>query len=192
MTQNKKITRRTLPPWADPALQGIAYWMGYKSQYDREFDLPEAAIVAELHTLISMRLKDQKIECEIDYNSLHDSKAVNDTRYADMVIYDKENKRPLYAIEVKRYKTGYDAIKKDIEKLRSLQHASGILGKYLIVTVPQKGFPTKLITDQGVAPAKLHESFGKNVYVRRVCKASNSFRHDAVYSAQYAILIEVK
>ena len=50
---------KKLPAWAEPALQGIAYWMGYRKQYHKYFDLPEAAIKSELCSLINNSLKNE-------------------------------------------------------------------------------------------------------------------------------------
>lgn len=64
------VTKK-IPSWAEPALQGLAFWLGYRKQLFRHHDLPEGALVAELYTLLYAHIgQDEILECEYPYSGL--------------------------------------------------------------------------------------------------------------------------
>jgi hypothetical protein len=58
------------PSWVEPALQGLAFWLGYRKQLFRHHDLPEGALVAELSTIMYAHIgQDEILECEYPFRA---------------------------------------------------------------------------------------------------------------------------
>jgi hypothetical protein len=174
------------PYWTDTLLQGLAYWVGYKNQLYPFHPLTEGAIVGEAVALLKNSFKlGEILECEKMYKDLGADGF--GAKRADLVITKAENEK--IVVEVKRYSPSLGKIEQDFERLAmfNFQHPQT---RCFLLVVSQKKKPEKFVTEEGNAKkAKI----SNNTYVttvRRVCKASASFKN--VGSAHYACLIEVE
>jgi len=194
----KDIGSEPLPNWVDPSLQGLAFWLGYKTNLYPHYPLTEGAIVGELASLISAHLDSgMKLECEAMYKDLH-SKNMGNLR-ADLII--RQNSSDPHVIEVKRYTASDKLIQKDIKRLGELKESFPCTRCFLIIT-SQSEKPAKYLTEKTNAVRsnvwkektfKSTSEIPKNLCakVRRVCKASSSFNLKTSSAAHYAIIIEV-
>lgn len=182
------VSKTKLPLWVTPALQGIAFWLGYKKQYFNNYHLTEGAIVGELTQLISFSLsKEEVLRCEVMYNEINPLH--NGGQRLDLSILEKDSNICRYAIEVKRYEAGIKLIEKDLIKLFELKRSDEGIRCFLLV-VSQNEFPEFLVTTSGNSKRiNLVEEYGLDAYVRRTCKASSSFK--VSNNANFASIIEV-
>lgn len=175
-----------LQKWSNPLLQGLAFWLGYRTQLYRFYPLSEGAIVNEAASLIHGNLEDKfNLECEVMYKRLGVSKA-GQTR-ADIVI--KKGKKIDTVIEVKRASSSATKIKNDLVRLAKVNNAKKLSRCYLLL-VSQGQIPQDFV-DANTGEASGIEIYGDGytAKVRRLCKASASFKKKE--KANYACLIEV-
>jgi hypothetical protein len=192
-----------LPHWIEPALQGIAYWIGHRRCIWPHHPLPEAALVAEVCNLISAHLPDSlRLECEVTYKKLLTANPLLDTASelarADLVIFEKlgedgAEKVPRFVIEVKRAGisgASKERIDDDLRRLSEARSKIDGLRAFLFVIAERK-LPIRFITDEGTARLGVHkiEGCSGSFRVRRVLKAAHSFEKNE--HAHYACAIEV-
>jgi hypothetical protein len=119
----KKQKDERLPLWAKTALQGLAFWIGYKRALYREYPLSEGALISELRSLIQANLPDDLfLKCEITYNKL--ARSIAGRTRADIVVANKIEKQkgrfvygPTFVMEFKRALAPTREINKDFHRL---------------------------------------------------------------------------
>jgi len=180
------VTKASLSAWINPLLQGLSFWLGYKNQLYRHYPLSEGAIVGEAVQLIYRNLgSKEELHCEVMYRTMHTNiKGMGNAR-ADMVI--KANDEPKVIIEIKRVQT-QKLLHEDFIKLSKIKKVIPKVQCFLLL-VSQSLRPKTFVTAKGTAIKKLIKTDDYALSVRRVCKASNSFRN--THKANYACLIEV-
>ena len=174
--------------WADPLLQGLTYWLGYSRVYYSKSLLKEGAITAEAVKIIHSKLKEDKVECEVMYKEIVENGDWGNKR-VDIVIFNKNNDKPKYIIEVKRGNVSNTKIDEDLKRLKDVIENSNRIRTFLLL-VSENKLPNKYVTEKGVAVIKTFNLENNVSYkVRRICKASSSFK--IKNNANYAGLIEV-
>lgn len=180
------------PYWTERLLQGLAFWVGYKSEL-YHYPLTEGAIVGEAAAILNGRLdREYKLKCELMYKDLDRMSgdlygSLFNQQRADLVI---ENDNLIdTVIEVKRSKASNVKIKDDFKRLAKY-HSSNPIARCFMLLVSQRHRPKNYINDNGNAFRKEIKGDGYRAKVRRSCKASSNFRNGN--SAQYACLIEVQ
>lgn len=174
------------PTWVEPALQGLAFWLGYRKQLFRHHDLPEGALVAELSTLMYAHIgQDEILECEYPYSGL-----IGDPDLSRVDIALLRENLPHTFIEVKRGKAATKLIEGDITKLARIRELNPEIRCFLIIGSQGK-LPVKFVDrETGRAIKGIHEtSDGVRYKVTRVCKAAASFEKKE--TAMYVCLVEV-
>ena len=193
-----------LPPPVElvEALQGLAFWTGYRRSLFRNHPLPEAAFVAELCSLLQAHLPDgDAVAAEVQYADLslpRSSEFKQSRERADLVVTAKASlgstlaslpRRTRYVVEVKRASAPAGEIQDDLVKLqRYLSEAPRGRRAFLVVT--SEGLAPKALVEHGIArnPSRF-EKGGVPHRVRRVVKAASSF--DGHATAHYVCLVEV-
>lgn len=175
-----------LPKWAEPLLQGVAYWMGYKGQLYWGYPLSEGAIVGESVSFINGNLRpDEKLECEVMYRNLGLVNA-GQTR-ADLVISSGNDIKTV--IEVKRAVAADHLVKDDLERLCKY-HSHNVNARCFLLLVSQNAMPKVYIdANKGEAQRGNIITTDYTAKVRRACKATGTFKKKTTGS--YACLIEV-
>jgi len=191
------------PPWAEKALQGLAFWIGHRHALYAGYPLAEAALVAETCNLIYTHLRDDEhLACERLYRTL-----VPDTTWppqfgararADLVVlrapptdeHVNIANTVIAAIEVKRSSAPRELIEQDLRRLAALKEHSPHIRAMLFI-VSEAARPKRFVSAEGKA------ILGSNTIpqstatyrVRRACKASAAF--SGKETAHYACIIEV-
>ena len=174
------------PSWVEPALQGLAFWLGYRKQLIRHHDLPEGALVAELSTIMYAHIgQDETLECEYPYSGL-----IADADLSRVDIALLRGDVPHTFIEVKRGKAPARLIEDDIKKLARIKELYPEIRCYLIIGSQGK-LPSRFVNrETGRAIKGIQEtSDGIRYKVTRVCKAAASFERKE--TAMYVCLVEV-
>ena len=174
------------PYWVEPALQGLAFWLGYRKQLYRHHDLPEGALVAELSSIMYGHIvQDEKLECEFPYSDLI---ADPDLTRVDIALLRDDI--PHTFIEVKRGKASTRFIEDDIKKLARVKEANPAIRCFLIIGSQGK-LPYRFVDSKtGKAIRGVQETSDGVLYkVTRVCKAAASFEKKE--TAMYVCLVEV-
>jgi len=173
------------PYWSERLLQGLAFWVGYKSEL-YHYPLTEGAIVGEAAALLNGQLdREYKLMCERMYKRMNCYLLGNGR--ADLVI-EKEDQIDS-VIEVKRGKESDERIRKDFRRLATYHTSNPKVRCYLLLASQRKR-PKEFVTLRGNACTKEIQESNYIASVRRVCKASPSFK--MAKGAHYACLIEVK
>lgn len=163
----------------------------------RGYPLGESAIVAEVCNLIFANLPSgYQLKCEQEYRKLfpsaHWPQSMRARSRLDLAVFkscDKADTKLEVAIEVKRAKVPKAQIEADLQRLAAAKSADPRLSCYLLV-VSEAWRPSQFVTSTGDATRKLIPfGSGSAAKVRRVCKASSSFRK--INRAHYSCLIEV-
>ncbi|HVK41186.1 MAG TPA: hypothetical protein VM471_01800 [Phenylobacterium sp.] len=162
--------------------------------------MAEAALVAELCNLVQAHLpkKEQQLRCEVQYSELNvHSDVMGPLARMDLLISSRptppdDRFKPRIAIEVKRYGAPKKLIAADLQRLAALKTAKPNMRAFLVV-VAEASLPKEFVNTDGEAISKYvaipdTELFHK---VRRVLKASPTFRKEQIGVAQYVCLIEV-
>ena len=177
----------SLPLWANPLLQGLSFWIGYKKQLYPHYPLSEGAIVGESQNLLYSRLeKGQKLFCEYPYSKIIDLPETDNR--ADLVIL--ENDLPSVVIEVKRYEAGIKLIYSDFEKLSLIKEDNNKI-RCFVLLISQQKIPTHFVRKDGIANRGIYIYNSIEFSVIRNCKASSSLKEGAAQNANYATLIEI-
>jgi hypothetical protein len=193
-------TLPSLPRWAQPALQGLAFWIGHRRALYSDHPLAEAALVAELCNLIHAHLprKERQLRCEVQYSELKVKSAVmGPFARMDLLISARPTPQndqftPLIAIEVKRYSAPTKLIDADLQRLAAVKLARPEMRAFLVV-VAEASHPKDYVSSDGDAIVKSQPVPNTDFIfrVRRVLKASPSFSTDQIDNAQFVCLIEV-
>jgi len=147
-----------LPKWAEPLLQGLSYWLGYKKQLYRHYPLSEGAIIGEaLHLIYSNIGEGEKLECEVMYNMLNENINHMGNARADIVIKNP-NDIPIHVIETKRSIAPNAAIIDDFKKLANAKSKFPNCHFYLLL-VAQGRRPSNYVTCSVVPGDTLFDLF---------------------------------
>lgn len=151
--KNSLQQRRRPPAGFKQALQGLAFWIGYKNELYNNHNLFEGAISNELISLLKAHLsKEYAISQEEFYRNLTKKKSKKFTNdRVDICIYKKDNKsiEKLDSImEFKRYSPSDSNLIADLEYLSEFKRLNPYVRCFLVIT-SQSGFPKKLLNDNG-------------------------------------------
>lgn len=200
-------TTAPLPLSTTTALQGLAFWIGYRREIYPHHDLGEAALVAELCGLLTAHCApDQRVLCERQYSELARARSkeqFGDTR-ADIVIASatrrqgkaaivKPDRGPLTVFEVKRHGASPAAIVADLRRLSALK-AMRRASRCFLVVASQGQLPRAYVSPEtGTSIGAIHYTLAsgerRTARIRRVCKAGASFT--SLKAAHYVCLLEV-
>lgn len=212
---------KDLPVYLVKALQGVAYWMGYRSSLFSSYHLSESALVTETCNLIYANLDNQKcLIPEVKYKYIVPPNAsfasvagLKPDWRADLVVGAKRNGKALprgtsifpeceHVFEVKKANSAY--ISDDLVRLaRFMELHQG--------TVPRRGFllifsenkvPTKFVSKETAHGLRGKTNIsGTNCFyrIRKVLKAFDGIpkglgqkdRKAAFRRGHYAIILEV-
>jgi hypothetical protein len=186
---------RKMPPppkWANPCLQGLAHWMGYQQQcITPSVRLPEAAIVTALGQLMfAHRTEGQSIHTEALYRDCLKAGGFGRTRI-DLALFERE--QLTHMVEVKR-SANLAYLVEDVTRLGTALEVAREAVRGFLIVASQAKIPNGLVTSDGTAMRevlRLNQRTPYHTKVRRVCKASHSFRKKAPKAAHYACLLEV-
>ncbi|WP_273180007.1 hypothetical protein [Ferrovum myxofaciens] len=185
------------------ALQGLAYWIGYKRALYRDYPLSEGALVTELRSLIHANLPDDLfLKCEIGYSNLVKGvrpPAISGGKRADMVIANRIKSKtkagkmlftPRFVMEFKRAGAPPKEITKDLHRLAALKMARPEVRAFLLV-LSESSRNDCFVTERGKSRlGKQHVPDSTAMfYVRRTLKAAPAYENRE--SANYASIIEV-
>lgn len=174
------------PVWVESALQGLAFWMGYRKQLYRHHPLPEGAMVAELAAIMSANLREgDRLACEYLYSKATDAE---DRSLVDIAILKEEV--PHTFIEVKRGNAWIRLLEKDMLKLWRVKSAVPSARCFLIIG-SQGNLPGRFVDKEtgNAIKGMFMTSDDVRYKVVRVCKAASSFNKKS--SAMYSCLLEV-
>lgn len=193
-----------VPGWAEPMLQGLAFWTGYNRSRYHGYMLGESAFVAEAGRLLDANLEDDTELCmEVQYRELLPTgaapcRAVGRNR-ADLVVVKKQvpsKNRPALAkhvrsvIEVKRASAPTAEVTADLQRLFDWVVAVGSPARAFLLVASEGKEPRQFVKNGLAIPGTRGVPDRDGAYrVRRVCKAARSFRRPG--SAHYAVLVEV-
>ena len=169
----EKISHNEKPLWVEPALQGLAYWMGYRKQLYRHHPLPEGAMVAELAAIMSGNIREgDRLKCEYLYSKATDA---DDRSLVDIAILKEEV--PHTFIEVKRGDAWNRLIEKDMLKLSRVKSAVHSVRCFMIIG-SQGNFPTRYVDSETGNGFKGIFTTPDDVRYKilRVYKAASSFK----------------
>lgn len=219
MTSEK--TRTDPPSAVVEAMQGLAFWIGYQHRLFPHHDLVEGAVVAEMYRLLDRHIDRRELLVipECSYARLRTGRRVGGTaiegsQRADIVVAASTNHRkadqnedrkvPIhdvrYVMEVKR---SVAQIQGDILRLHQCLVTADEATRAFLVLVSQAGKPRAVRGLEGFVDGKgnanrksprtltVSGDVAVPIRVRRVCKASASFKPDTEKSTHYVTLIEV-
>lgn len=193
-----------LPSWVTTALQGLAFWIGYRRALYRGYPLSEGALVSELRGLLHSNLPDELfLKCEIAYSHLVKKRPrpepISGRTRADIVIANKiesktkNNKlilNPKYVIEFKRSKAPTREINKDLQRLAAFKSTNSDARAFLFV-LSEADRNDRFVDERGksrLGAQNIPNSTG-TFRVRRTLRAAPAYtKRD---SANYASIIEV-
>jgi hypothetical protein len=194
-----------LPSWTTTALQGLAFWIGYKRSLYRDYPLSEGALVTELRSLIHANLPDDLfLLCEVGYSQLVKKgvtrpKIIAGSVRADLVIAGEiESKKtpgktiytPHVVMEFKRARAAASQITKDLQRLAALKFVHHHARTFLLV-LSEADRNDRFVTEEGASRKGEHPiPDSPGVFrVRRTMKAAPAYSNKE--SANYASIVEV-
>jgi len=192
------------PDWAEAALQGLSYWMGYRESLYRGHPVPEAAMVNEACNLIYANLTgDFQLLCEWKYTFLipegSETDKLTPKSRADLIVARHNKVLPRNqniwslvdsVVEVKRGSAQNPLVTDDLLRLGEFKSLNPKARAFLFL-VSESQRPTRFVSEKGRAILGRNTVESKDFHyrVRRACKAAKGFT--AVETAHYACLIEV-
>ncbi|BEP39046.1 hypothetical protein GmRootV59_61110 (plasmid) [Variovorax sp. V59] len=197
----------SIPNWAAPALQGLAYWLGSQHSLGLASNISEGAITWELmRQLFTHRMPERHLEAEVFYRHIPEfrSAEVQDRsrERADLIIARKAraNRATPYAtgdveavVEVKHSRSRKDLVWQDIDYLAERRKKDPAVRAFLIYATINERPPDFTNSDGAAITPRSRETPKGNKYrVRRVCRASKIIpANNKSASGHYAVLIEV-
>ncbi|MDZ7663154.1 hypothetical protein [Thiohalophilus sp.] len=192
-------------PFLEDALQGLAFWVGYRRSYFRDYPLAEAALIAETCNLIQSKITDaQVLRPEVLYRRLADTSMKDELRdlwRADLAILDAAYPNPYqdnvwdavhFIFEVKRGSSPKAEIDQDLRRLFHFKEVCRSGARAFLIVVSEAKLPKRFV-DPKKGKSKLHGHpipGTTGVYhVRRTVKAASSF--DRKETANFACICEV-
>lgn len=201
---NKQVRRKRLPAWLQNSLKGITFWLGYRSALYPNFGHTEAAIVAELHHLLHIKIgKGEELDCEIAFNKLYKNrgefpKNTKPRQRVDLVVskHGKRNgeswKIVKFIIEVKKANAAHERINADLRRLAAIKKMSPEV-RTILLLVSEGRRPKPYVGDDDRSLSGVH-SLGNadddaTFEVRESYMVTADREREA--SAYYACVIEV-
>jgi len=168
---NNKNSINEYEKWITSTLQPLVYWIAYKKQLIKNYDLWESSIVAKVIELLYSYINKTKfvIESEVQYKKLFKKNQNNNKDRADIVLLKKStnkkkseyySKRYVMVIEVKRK---VNRIEDDLRRLNDLRKDTKFKTtkrKYFLLYVVQNKLHKTFINEQGKL-IKQNKSNGK-------------------------------
>ena len=205
-----------------PALQGLAFWIGYKRQLYHFYDIREGEIVGELFTLLQAHLYDtQRLNGEVMYKDIvkgwKQKDKTDGQQRVDIIISSKQDHEKFSymddaecIIEVKRNQASTSKIKEDFQRIaRCLSLTKNRNLKGYVILVSHTGRPNAFVDSKG--KAKRDNKSDMSIagmpdylwHVKKVFKAVDKFyaykkedgkkvKTGAYDKAYYVCLIEIK
>jgi hypothetical protein len=200
-----KRTLHPLPAWATTALQGLAFWIGYKRALYRDYPLSEGALVTELRSLIHANLSDEHfLHCEVAYSKLSPKrtdrpKIIAGSVRADLVVATASESQktpgkliysPHVVMEFKRARAPAAQITKDLQRLAAFLSIRPAARAFLLV-LSESDRHDRFVTEEGSSKKGEHAIPGSagTFRVRRTLKAAHAYSNKS--SANYASIVEV-
>jgi hypothetical protein len=194
------------PAWLTAPMQALAFWVAYQNCIYRHHDLPEGAIVAEFTRLVDAEIGLERVVVrEPMYRDLLAPVGASwhDGSRCDLAIRRKGTARSHGSVEavveVKRASVSDEVIDDDLLALHELKQADPSIRAFLLL-VSQAHWPQRWVSHLGtaerdgdsftIAGDAGHERTFR-VRVRRVTKATPSFRLSSINAASYCCLLEV-
>lgn len=154
-------------------LQGLAFWMAYKSEIST-IELTEAEVVGEAVQILLARFSNYIVKKEVEYSSLDTSLS---KQYADLGIYSREDRTCKCIIEFKLGDNTNGGYKKDIQKISAIKKVRPDI-ICLVVIASRKScsaqVPKMLVNRQGKSKRGIITISNESIRVRRVCNAMRS------------------
>lgn len=194
-----------LPAWTTTALQGLAFWIGYKRALYSEYPLSEGALVTELRSLIYANLaENQVLACEVAYAKLVGKSKdrpsiIGGSVRADLVVGrlepssadgSKTLRKAEVVMEFKRARAPTAQITKDMQRLAAVVQAKPTVRAFLIV-LSEADRIDRFVTAAGTSVKGEHKIPGSSGWfrVRRTLKAAPAYNDRD--SANYASIVEI-
>lgn len=154
-------------------LQGLAYWLAYKSETVK-YQITEAEAVGEAIAILNSRLPaGYKVKKEFPYGNI--SKSIGNLR-ADLAIVSLQNECECL-IEFKLADSTNGGYKADVNKMSKVRTVSSDIDCYVVIVYRnscQLAVPRNLVDENGKSIKKIIPINSSNVRVRRVCNAIGS------------------
>lgn len=193
------------PTFLEDALQGLAFWIGHRRAYYRDYPLAEAALVSEACNLIQAKIdREQILRPEVMYRRLANtskSPELADLCRVDLAILDSKSPNPYkanawdavqFVIEVKRASANEALVNKDLKRLLYFKQVCRPEARAFLIIASESDLPERFVDpDQGISrlhPHPIPDSDGV-YHVRRTVKAASSFEKKT--SAHYVCICEV-
>lgn len=162
-----------IKPYIEHMLQGLAFWMAYKSEIS-SIDVIEADVVSEAAHILSTRFSNYCVKREVEYSSLGNSLT---KQYADLGIFSREDKTCKCIIEFKLGDNTNGGYHRDIQKISAIKRARPDI--ICLVVIAYRTFctakvPIAVVTETGKAKGGTLTFSDIPIKVRRVCNAMRS------------------
>jgi hypothetical protein len=198
----------SIPGWASPALQGLAYWLGSQHALRLAANVSEGAIGWELSRLLFTHLSESRfLEAEILYRHIREFNEDGDLdgskERADLVIAKVRRSKGAVSyntgdveviIEIKHNRSRKALVWEDINFLGARRKKTKAIRAFLIYASLNER-PDDFTSPDGAAikPRTKYTPGGKTAYrVRRVCRAISRIpSRNKMAIGHYAVLIEV-
>lgn len=198
----------SIPDWASPALQGLAYWLGSQNAFRLEANISEGAIAWALSTLVfAHRTPGRVLEAEVLYKHIPELNRKNELarsrERADLVIATstRTDRTVSYGrgeveaiVEIKHYRSRKQLVWDDIDYLGEQRIKSSAIRAFLIYASVNER-PDDFTDESGAAvqPRTLCTPDRETKFrVRRVCRATHRIpSKNKLAVDHYAVLIEV-
>lgn len=197
----------SIPDWAAPSLQGLAYWLGSQNTMGLAANISEGAIAWELSRLVfTHRTPGRFLEAEVQYRHVPELNAqqqlARSRERADLVIANvtRSDRGISYQpgeveaiIEVKHNRSRKQLVWEDIDYLGEQRMKSKDIRSFLIYTSVNER-PDEFTDKLGAAilPRNRKTPNQTSYRIRRVCRATQRIpgkNKNAI--GHYAVLIEV-
>ncbi len=201
MSKNSK----NIPAWAEPTLQGLAYWIGHRHSLYKGYPLSEAALIAEACNLIQANLNhDSLLICERMYRTLYvqplEGLEKKQKIRADLVIAQPQVNRKRadesicdevqFIIEVKRGDSLWTLIRDDMKRLyHAITRGNPVVRGFLFVICENRPNPRFFDKGESIKTKRRITEEAGYYRVLRTWKAAPRYKNRTI--GHYAILIEV-
>lgn len=198
----------SIPEWASPALQGLAYWLGSQHAFGMSSNISEGAIAWALSTLVfTHRTPGRILEAEVLYRHIPElnrrDELARSRERADLVIAtaNRSDRSVPYRrgeveaiVEIKHNQSRRQLVWDDIDYLAAQRDKSKAIRAFLIYASVNER--PKDFTDESGAAIQTRTMYTPDketkYRVRRVCRATHRIpSRNILATGHYAVLIEV-
>lgn len=193
------------PAFLEKAMQGLAFWIGHRSALFNDYPLPEAALVAEMCSLIQANLDNEQRLCpEVLYRNIvniEHADHLTDQARADLVVvpfsaadpYKHDVKDTVqFVFEVKRASSTRQLVDEDLRRLYSFKEQCQTQARAFLIVASEGNLPKRFVDEKkGNSRLHSHEIPGTTgcYHVRRTVKAAASFERKK--TANFVCIVEV-